>query len=375
MGMTRRLAMAALMAGVLAVIAQFTGSPAASAVTEPAGPSIMTVTATSRGAYYAVKWSRVTGAYAYKVYRNGVYQRTVYQTSTSTTYSVTIQADGVTDTSKSVVPVVSVTSFYKDAYGHTVAGGTTRRSACPRVMLFSARGSGQNSGAALAYGLGDRGLHYWKNLQGQLSVGGAWLDARAVNYPAVALDYADAVNLFTGTYTDSVNRGTNDLIAKIARLNSVCGSATRVAVFGYSQGAEVVGNVWQSSTLIRTQAIVWTLFADPRHNTADKTLPGGVDRPTFAQPKLENGIHLNSIRPALTTSHSDWFNRTYLRHWCSQDDDICSQTGPILPVTVHGDQYDCYEKWAAYDSARWMRSKLYGSSVNIPVAPTCALAP
>ena len=89
-------------------------------------------------------------------------------------------------------------------------------------------------------------------------------------YPASAFPAWGTSNQL---YTNSVNTGATNLAAEIEYIASIC-PHTNILLAGYSQGAQVIGNVLAGSPALsaaaRARVTAVTLFADPSYNFGEK---------------------------------------------------------------------------------------------------------
>jgi len=148
--------------------------------------------------------------------------------------------------------------------------GTSAGPACPTFKVLASRGSGEDPGAGVPIAA------FIKDLQGTVSAAGGTVAAPWLNpYTAVPVDpkgwkgllvdyesFIDPLGL--PLYQASVFYGQNLLKKQIAaELSGPCAGATRLILAGYSQGAEVTGNVYQSlSASDRAKVFGMVLFGD-----------------------------------------------------------------------------------------------------------------
>jgi hypothetical protein len=159
--------------------------------------------------------------------------------------------------------------------------------ACPRFKVYDSRGSGEKKGAISKPGskflLGFlerlRSLHGTGRVEHQLNsydAVGVW------SFPDHAGELLNGLGAVLhagqiGDYWESVRGGEEKLRTFISRqLNSACGRSarTKMILLGYSQGAQVTGNVYQDlypqmDKLERRQIGAVVLWGDPRFNPLD----------------------------------------------------------------------------------------------------------
>lgn len=149
----------------------------------------------------------------------------------------------------------------------------------------------------------------------------------AVDYPAVIIDWDD-------NYFSSVIDGINDAKAKIEDYVATCGSASRIALLGYSQGGEVMTDVLAGGTgkpdpigeEYRQYITGAAVFGDPRFNAG---------QPTSAGNSRSDGIFARVSSLDLLNTYSN-----VLRSYCDEGDPFCSSD---LNLEVH---YEVVEKYA-----------------------------
>lgn len=158
-----------------------------------------------------------------------------------------------------------------------VTGASTAQAAtCPDFVFVGARGSGETGdyGAALQ-GLGPTVFLLYDALHSRVVAAGKSMDLEVVHYPAVAVDGINGILKalhFGKAYDDSVKSGVADAQSRIsAKLSSLpVGCSTRLVISGYSQGAQVVGEVMTALPDATKARIVGSaLFGDPYFNGDD----------------------------------------------------------------------------------------------------------
>lgn len=219
------------------------------------------------------------------------------------------------------------------------------RTPCPSVAFVAARGSGQNAPFSDSYGkgLGGRGMRFLEGLREDLGLSGFGLPAAAVDYPAVAVGFGSGAvqpgNL-PGIYADSVAAGVARAGRIIEALVDHC-PATRLVLFGYSQGAQVMGDAFASlSAHIRSHVARVVLFADARYRPGDP-------RVTYL-PSAHTGVGIKGARRAFPAGDA-----AVIESWCWGRDAICQR--PPHGSHFHGSVYDDYEVDAAERAADALR--------------------
>jgi len=208
---------------------------------------------------------------------------------------------------------------------------------CPTLIYLAARGSGQNGflSEPFAQGLGDRGRRVYEHLRDASAPDLSGIPAMAVDYPAVAVAFSPSLQIQPGSYpaiyAASVHDGVADAVIKIAETSKACPSS-RFILFGYSQGAQVIGDAFsQLNASLRDRVARVILFADAAYAPADHQVR--------YRPSPAPGSGIKAARgPFPTSAH------TVIESWCWSEDVVCQG----VPKThFHGDIYDDYENSAA----------------------------
>src|SRR2546421_5972376 len=126
-------------------------------------------------------------------------------------------------------------------------------STCPGFAILGSRGSGQD--IADTNGFAKEVGSFVSDFESMVPAGVRVFEW-ANPYPAVkvagidGLPNAASAALGWGAYQNSVTDGQGKLRNEInaIRTDPVCGSATKIILAGYSQGAQVTGNVYQTLT-------------------------------------------------------------------------------------------------------------------------------
>jgi len=152
--------------------------------------------------------------------------------------------------------------------------------ACPPYEVIGARGSGQDQTAKEKKddeNMGPEIHDFYLSLRAL--VGSGVVKGYGVQYPAVgakSLAGAAAFLHLGGSYTDSVREGAKDVKLRVQiRRSSGCGS-TRFILAGYSQGAQVMGDVLRDADIRKSVAAV-ALFGDPYFNADSWSARGSYD--------------------------------------------------------------------------------------------------
>ncbi len=148
--------------------------------------------------------------------------------------------------------------------------------ACPPYEVIGARGSGQKEKKE-EMSMGPEVHDFFLSLRGLLGAG--VVKGYGVQYPAIDVISAAGAGAFLhlgGPYTDSVREGADDAKLRIQiRRRSGCGS-TRFILAGYSQGAQVMGDVLRDPD-IRKSVVGVALFGDPYFDADSWSSRGSFD--------------------------------------------------------------------------------------------------
>ncbi len=151
--------------------------------------------------------------------------------------------------------------------------------ACPPYEVIGARGSGQGV-KDKELGMGPEVHDFYISLRAL--IGTAVVQGYGVEYPAVNVasgtGVAAALHL-GGKYTDSVRDGAKDVQARIDARHAGC-KDTRFVLVGYSQGAQVMGDVLKHSEIRNLVAAV-ALFGDPYFNADSSSARGSYDSSSY----------------------------------------------------------------------------------------------
>lgn len=158
-------------------------------------------------------------------------------------------------------------------------------------------------------------------------------------YPAVGLwgSWRDVLNLIgaglgigpLGAYHASVVDGEKWLRTEVQNEVSTCGDKTQIVLIGYSQGAQVTGDVYQRdvSSAEKGDILAVVLFGDPYFNPTDKT----ADRGSTYWP--HSGVL--GERPSFG-------NDSRVLSYCHYHDIICQHSNVVEVVKYRLSQHDNY---------------------------------
>jgi hypothetical protein len=204
----------------------------------------------------------------------------------------------------------------------TVAKAAT--ASCPDVLFLGSRGSGQPGPGPDQTGLGSPLDALNTRLDSLVKASGLTYDYFANPYPAVPVTgWPGIINGIAakttgyikdiGMYRWSVSRGEELLKGQITEEINNCDSS-KLVLAGFSQGAQVTGNVYQGlSSAQLSHIFAVELFGDPRFNGKDPVGMGDYD-------PMRNGTlttgPANSPRPLFPSSG-------VVQSWCHYQDIIC----------------------------------------------------
>jgi hypothetical protein len=154
----------------------------------------------------------------------------------------------------------------------------------------------------------------------------------AVDYPAVAVAFDPSGGIQPGSYPaiydNSIHLGVERTQSLIKGTADVC-PASHLILFGYSQGAQVIGNAFaglEEKTRARVSRVI--LFADAAYSPSDSQVN--------YRPSATSGHGIKGKREAFPPSR-----QTIIESWCWDEDVVCQG----LPRRqFHGDIYDNFEK-------------------------------
>ncbi len=199
-----------------------------------------------------------------------------------------------------------------------VKPGTTTTATCPPLQFFGVRGSGETGSDGGGYG---STVQEFELTLAKLEPG---LHAAEVDYPAISVLYA--WQKYTDAYIASRVAGENALQTDLITFWHQC-PKTYVVLAGYSQGAQVVGNVadtLQPADRARIAAVA--LFGDPKFNPRQPQ----VDVAATGYSPSRDGIVMHwhlpppGMHDQLRQVPSDLVPRVH--SYCLKDDPVCNFT-------------------------------------------------
>lgn len=212
---------------------------------------------------------------------------------------------------------------------------------CPAVLVIDSRGSGEPVAK-----LSPPGAHLVTVLSGLIAPEKVkWI---ANPYPARGgfSILAGAKLHVPGAYFNSVKSGKTWLASEIGKKRTDCPD-TRLVLTGYSQGAQVTGDVLQHNGPFGNVAAT-VLFGDPYFNGRDP-----VDR---GNPRFRTGVNGGlGKRPKFTERH--------VRSYCHSNDPVCQNTANPLDLFTWHDNYD---KLGEPDEAAQTIANWLGASSGTP---------
>ncbi|KAI1827578.1 carbohydrate esterase family 5 protein [Xylaria intraflava] len=155
---------------------------------------------------------------------------------------------------------------------------------------------------------------------------------------SVAVDYP--ASIFTdGTYPVSVIDGINDAISKIQAYVDACGSSSRIALLGFSQGGNVMtdalaGGVLKPAPLTSDYSkylVAVTVFGDPTYTTGQSFDQGNA---------TSNGIFSRGGDSlAMLNTYAD-----IIQSYCMDNDPVCAEG---LSLDTHSAEVPTFAQAAA----------------------------
>jgi Tol biopolymer transport system component len=199
-----------------------------------------------------------------------------------------------------------------DWHTGTVTVPPTPKSSCPSYYILDSRGSGESGGA-----ISPPGFHFFevfKQLKYPKTV-----KVIANTYPARGNFSLVGALLHTGgSYHASVVQGRDWLSSELATISKIC-PKTKMILTGYSQGAQVTGDVYQNGSTSHVLAVV--LFGDPYFNSRDSR----VDRGSFR------------VGPKGGLGSRPKFNGGHVLSYCHANDPVCQfGSNPTARFANHG---------------------------------------
>jgi hypothetical protein len=202
---------------------------------------------------------------------------------------------------------------------------------CPRVVLYFARGSGQELAAATR-GLASPGIQLYDDLQKRYEPNVVATMANA--YPAVPVTFSffglHLLNPFVlASYNRSAGNGVQSAVRNIVDVTLLC-PHSRLVLGGYSQGAQVIRTALSEFGEPERQRIAAvTLFGDPYFSASE---PNVLSISSF-DPKKSGVLRL--IRPSgAPPIGAAYSGRVF--SWCHEHDFICQGPGKGNTGASHG---------------------------------------
>ncbi len=287
------------------------------------------------GRSYMALWTPVPDATGFQVSRLGAPMELLGPDAVSFSWLKPGVGDILGDLGGATISAqfVFVHAMDGDQILHTFVGSV----GCPNWAFIAARGSGQNlpDWSSYSRAMGSRGFAVWEQVRDRAGLDPDQLPAVAVDYPAVGVGYEGgsvAVGNLPQVYNDSVGVGVAAARLAILRTLTACGN-TRLILFGYSQGAQVMGDAYASLIpAARARVGMLVLFADPLYTPGD---------PAVAYlPTPHNASGIKGERAAFGPADG-----TLVQSWCASNDGVCQR--PPAGYLPHGSAYDDYEREAA----------------------------
>lgn len=180
---------------------------------------------------------------------------------------------------------------------------------CPIAKFFGVRGSGETSSDGGGYGT------TVESFEETLNDAVHFLQDQPINYPAIAVGYA--WQDYGTAYANSVAAGISALQTALITFWHKC-PTSNVILAGYSQGAQVAGDVADTLTSSQRNLVAAvTLFGDPRFNPGQ----GAVDVSATGYDPTLKGIY-QFANPTMRHVPTDLEPR--FQSYCLPGDPICN---------------------------------------------------
>lgn len=192
-----------------------------------------------------------------------------------------------------------------------VAPGAEAAIACPRIQIFGVRGSGETVTDYSGYGR----TVYTVIQQVKGLIGADAVGRTRIDYPAIKVNPWDRT--YPLKYKLSVDAGKTALKSAIdVFLAGRCNELTDIVLIGYSQGAQVAGDVYQAlAPDQRSRVIAVTLIGDPRFKGS------GAEPPNFGDYSSSlNGV-LDSVGAPRVFASTQY---SWVRSYCVKGDPVCN---------------------------------------------------
>lgn len=235
---------------------------------------------------------------------------------------------------------------------------------CPTIEFVGVRGSGEPPGFGREVDA----------IRAAVASGSHGVESFAIAYPAIP------VNPFRGLpylaeYRRSVNQGKNALTSFLNAFHTRC-STTSLVLVGYSQGAQIVGDIYQSiKKVIQNKIAAVAMLADPRFNPKQPVtgFHSGVDVGSY-DPGL-NGIWASRLFHGMVRTFTS--NQYPAVHsYCLKFDPICNYSpANALNCFNRVPGYYCvHEHYIDFgytaDAANWILSRLPAASAPLELVST-----
>lgn len=186
---------------------------------------------------------------------------------------------------------------------------------CAPVMFVGVRGSGETATDSNGYG------STVDSVRQRLTSYFPGMNSRPVNYTAVRIEYGKLLGSYGSDYVLSLNDGITSLKGDLADIFKSCPTA-KIVIAGYSQGAQVAGDVYGSlNDVQKSQVAALLMFGDARFNPKDgqQKVDTGTYKPAFS------GIY-QFIDPKLRVI--DKPSEQHVASVCLRYDPICNYAAP-----------------------------------------------
>jgi len=232
---------------------------------------------------------------------------------------------------------------------------------CPKAYFIGVRGSGQNE-VDVYEGLGREMWELKNAIEAQIP----GLEYDHINYSAIGVlenGLLDLLDYAIVDYKSNELDGEPRLQDKIHELHNKC-SKTPIVLGGYSQGAHVVGDVYQSlSPRTKGYIAAVALFGDPRFNKDQKAPVNQGDyeqiNGIFSTQLVFKAIPKEYRKPRAFTSSDDLQK---VQSYCTVGDPICNYSKPNIAFCKYS-AYECPhvlypEKPWISQAGRWIARRI-----------------
>jgi Cutinase len=235
--------------------------------------------------------------------------------------------------------------------------------ACPPLMFFGIRGSGES---ATQYGGYGQTIQSMKNYLQGLVPG---MESESISYPAIAVLAWD--NLYKIDYENSVSNGVATAMTDYVKFELTC-PQTPIVLAGYSQGVDVA---YQVASLLPEAArshVIIVGFGDPHFNPGQSWADAGNYYKAFYGILVTVWDEQPHMWPDSYAPH--------LRSWCLHGDDICNATGLRVATCLVSCTHETGYISSGYtrDAASWAYDewkKLPAPSLSTSPTPTPSPTP